>query len=241
MAGIARAVGALLIGFAIAAAPGMPAHAGPRGGVPPPDVQQVFDDEAIPFIRENAQELGGAPSVYQDVDGVTNVAELFVFTPGYLHGAKIGRAYEPTGEWIATITADSVAVGTVRVRVEGGVDPYISQWNGDGELAGKLADADGVDLVEDPPSGAFYAVFGDTIGPLNDAASAILPAPTTLQQFQDVMVPRHAAEESRETHEPGLDGILIPGVVAVAAVTGIAVLSARARGRRSATGSSPGR
>jgi hypothetical protein len=241
MAGIARAAGALLIGFAIAAAPASSAHAGSRGGVPPPDVQQVFDDEVIPSIRQTAQELGGAPSVYQDVDGVSNIAELFVFTPGYLHGGKIGRAYEPTGEWIATITADSVAVGTARVRVEGGVDPYMSQWNGDGELAGKLADAGGVDLVEDPSSGAFYAVFGDTIGPLNEAAVAILPTPTTLQQFQEVMVPRHAAEESRETEEPGLDGILIPGAVAVAAIAGIALLSARARGRRSATGSSPGR
>jgi hypothetical protein len=237
MAGILGSGCAALVALAIAFAAPVAAHAGSRGGVPPPDVQQVFDEEAIPYIHESAAGIG-APSVYkQDVDGIANVAELFVFTPSYLHGGTLGPAYEPTGEWIATVTADFVAVGTVRVRTAGGVDPYISQWNGDGELGGKLADAAGVDLVEDEPTGAFYAVFGETIGPLNFAAVAQLPTPTTLRKFQKLLLARLAADaEAGEPDSPGPGSILTLGAVAVATVAGIVLISARARARRSARG-----
>jgi hypothetical protein len=234
MSGTVRFGCVALVALAIAAAPATSALAGSRGGFPPPDVQQVFDDEVIPYVHETAVEMG-APSVYEDVDGVANITELFVFTPAYLHGSTVGSAYESTGEWIATLTADFVAVGTVRVRIAGGVDPYISQWNGDGELAGKLADAAGVDLIEDEP--AFYAVFGGTIGPLNDAAVAQLPTPMPLPEFQKVLLARLAAQEGSDaTEPPGLESILPIGALVVAAVIGIVLLSARARARRSATG-----
>lgn len=226
MAAAAMIVGALLPSSAI-------------GGVPPPDVQGVFDHEAISFIHESADSLG-VPSVYEDTDGISNVTELFVFTPSFLHGGVNGPAYLPTGEWIATLSADFVAVGTVRVRTADGVDPYVSQWNGDAELGGKLADTTGVDIVEDELSGAFYAVFGETIGPLNFAASTVLPTPTTLAEFQPVLVARLATEgavDAPGTPEPG--GILAITAIVLAAVAGAVVLiSARVRARRSARGSS---
>ncbi|MEQ1737932.1 MAG: hypothetical protein ABL886_16185, partial [Rhodoglobus sp.] len=196
-------------------------------------------DQAIPFIHDSAPP--GAPSVFEDVNGITDINELFAFTPAYLHGGVIGPAYRPTGEWIATITADFLAVGTVRVRTADGVDPYVSQWDGDAELGGRLADATGVDIVEDEPTGAFYAVFGETIGPLNFAAETVLPTPTTLAEFQQILVARLATGDAAEAPDPPEPGsiLAIVGVV-LAVVAGTAVLiSARVRGRRSARGSSP--
>jgi hypothetical protein len=235
MACIARILGTVLCALAIAAAPVDPALAGSRGGVPPPDVQQVFDEVAIPYIHETAPGLG-APSVYEDVDGIENIAQLFVFTPAYLHGSSIGAVYEPTGEWIATITADFVAVGTVRVRTAGGVDPYVSEWDGDAEMAGKLANASGVDVIEDPVTGAFYAAFGGTIGPLNDAAVAQLPTPTTLPQFQQLMVARRESERETDASEPPSPGGILAISGVVLAIGAVVLLSARARARRSARG-----
>lgn len=238
MAGIPRLGCAALVALAIVFAAPAAAHAGSRGGVPPPDVQQVFDEQAIPFIHESSAGLESAPSVFQDVDGVSNISELFVFTPAFLHGSAIGDPYRPTGEWIGTLTADFVAVGTVRVRTAQGVDPYVSNWNGDADLGGKLADASGVDVVEDELAGAFYAVYGETIGPLNSGAVIQLPTPMPLARFQKVIVSRLAGEGAAGAPEPPEPGSILAIVAVVAGVAAGAglLISARVRGRRSARG-----
>ena len=49
------------------------------------------------------------------------------------------------------------------------MDPYVSQWNGDAELGGKLADAAGVDLIEDELIGRVLRGVRGHDRPLNDA------------------------------------------------------------------------
>jgi hypothetical protein len=226
--------------LALAAGAVLPAHAGSRGGVPPPDVQRVFDEEAIPFVLATASGEGGSPSVFEDITGIQDITEVHTFTADYVNGRPTDTAYLPNGEWIAAIMADFVAVGTVRVWTPSGGDPEVAGFDGDGEVAGKLPEAVGVDYIEDPRTGASYAAFGETIGPFDEQAAAELPEPMSLDEFQAVIaVPQGGATVDRGPNQ-GLLAVVVAFVLALA--VGIAVvISARVRARRAATGSTPAR
>ena len=219
----ARIACAALVSLAIAA------------GTAPPDVQQVFDDEALPFIHQASDVGDPSANIFDDANGIANVTEVHTFTDAYLHGEPTATAYEPIGEWVATILADFVAIGTVTVWTpDGATGPEVAGFNGDGELGGKLADAAGVDYVVDPRIGAAYAVFGDTIGPLNDAAAAELPEPMHLDEFQPILAARDG--EGGATAGGSGNGWIALGVaILLTLAIGIAVaVSARVRARGSA-------
>jgi hypothetical protein len=235
MAAAARFACAALVALAIAVTAPASAHAGSFGGVPPPDVQQVFDDRALPFIRENAPQQGGSPNVFQEADGIQDITEVNGFTFDYANGKSTDTPYEPIDEWLAAITADFVVIGTIRVWIPEGGDAEIVGFDGDGELGGKLAEAAGVDYIEDPRIGASYAAFGDTIGPLDDRAAAELPEPMSLDDFQKILFAR--IWQGGATADPGPGVAILIGVLVLTLAVGIAVmLSARGRARRSATG-----
>ena len=69
-----------------------------------------------------------------------------------------------------------------------------------------MADEGRNDLPE--AADAFYAAYGGTIGPLNDAAVAILPTPTTLPQFQQVMLARLENRSGTRPDQPQLRKLL---------------------------------
>lgn len=234
MVAAARLACVALATLAIAAAGVVPAHAGSRGGVPPPDVQRVFDEEAIPFILATASGEGGSPSVFEDITGIQDITEVHTFTPDYVNGRPTDTPYLPNGEWIGAIMADFVAIGIVRVWTPDGGDPEVAGFDGDGELAGKLAEAVGIDYVEDPRTGASYAAFGDTIGPFDERAAAELPEPLSLDEFQAILATPQGGATIDSGPNPGLLAVVIAFVLALA--VGIAVaISARVRARRSAT------
>jgi len=238
MAAAARFASVALLGLAIAAGAVSPAHAGSRGDVPPPDVQRAFDEEAIPFIEATASGEGGSPSVFEDITGIANITEVHMFSADYVNGRPTDTPYLPSGEWIATIMADFVAIGTVRVWTPTGGDPQMAGFDGDGELGGKLPDAAGIDYIEDPRIGASYAASGDTIGPFDERAAAELPEPMSLDDFQAILFARVGQGGATADAGPGA-GLLI-GAFTLALGVGVAVVvSARVRARRAATGSSP--
>jgi hypothetical protein len=235
----ARFACVVFVTLAIAAGAVAPAHAGSRGDVPPPDVQRVFDEEAIPLILATASGEGGSPSVFEDITGIANITEVHMFSADYVNGRPTDTPYLPSGEWVATIMADFVAVGTVRVWTPTGGDPQIAGFDGDVEIGGKLAEAVGIDYIEDPRISASYAASGDTIGPFDEQAAAELPEPMSFEEFQPILFARVSQGGAIADPGPGIG--LVFGALALALAAGIAVVvSARVRARRAATGSSPG-
>jgi hypothetical protein len=91
-------------------------------------------------------------------------------------------------------------------------------------------------LIEDAPSGSFFASNGTTVRPLNRWAREALPEPADMSDLQDVVAAQAVA---RAAGEAAVDGSPVLSVwltalgVALAAAVGLVVLQRR-RGTRSA-------
>jgi hypothetical protein len=167
----------------------------------PPEVQQAFDQEALSFIHRIADNGEGGPNVYEDADRIANITAVHAFTPEFLRGEKTDIVYTATGEWIGTVQAGFSSIGTVTVTWYSMVEaPTVTAFDGDADLGGALDEVTGATLVIDPRSGAAFAVYGDTIGPLNAASAELLPAPESIEDFQPTIAAR--SDEGGSTATP---------------------------------------
>jgi hypothetical protein len=175
--------------------------AGAPADLIPPEVQQAFDQDALSFIHRIADNGGGSPNVYEDADRITNITAVHAFTPEFLRGEKTDIVYTATGEWIGTVQAGFSSIGTVTVTWYSMVEaPTVTAFDGDADLGGALDEVTGAQLIIDPRLSAAFAVYGDTIGPLNAGATAFLPAPVSLDEFQAMLTAR--ADEGGSTATP---------------------------------------
>jgi hypothetical protein len=172
---------------------------GPAGAAPPEipaDVRALVAGDAV------RQADAGAAGIQADFSGARadDVHEVFAFSMDFIEGEETSRPLTSAGRWIASIERDGRVLGTLEVwKPEGGL-AELAGFSADaatGSVLGNLTAAE--ILVVDDPAGAYYAVDGDTVRPLNDWARTVLAGPADLSALQEAVAERHAREVEATT------------------------------------------
>ncbi|UOY00432.1 hypothetical protein [Blastococcus sp. PRF04-17] len=210
------------------------AWAAPAAALPeptiPPDVTDFYTDEAADW----AAALGaGLDSDFSDVR-VGAVHEVFWFSKAFVDGEPTDEPVRPSGTWLGVLQRGDQVLGTLGVwKPDGGRAEPFGLENGVpiATAMGTLAPTEL--LVQDEPTGAYYALSGTAARPLNDWAREYLSEPGDVAALQDVVAARYA-ELANQPAEP-VDPPMLPfalGAMAVTLAAGIGVVLARRRPRQ---------
>lgn len=260
--GLARRAGALAIGAMLAPvwSPTATATATAVTGGLPDDVVRWFASDAAAVVARTQ-----AHAVTADRRPVMGFVEVQVgaptvlttWAPDYVAGLEGAAPVAPVDEWIAPMTDDGRAVGTVTAtRTAQGVVELAFFDDNVSVARGLLSLPDGASVVYDPPLDAYFTVTGDVVAPMSDTSRTELAAPTSVAQFQRRVVaratdggadvsglpatdPRRAmaggsAVTSRgRAHEsgPGVAGWLVAGTLAATGGTALVIRRRRAGSR----------
>jgi hypothetical protein len=210
-----------------------PAPAAP--GDVPPDVAAAFAGEALRDATVSSEsDLTGAVA--------DAVHEVFRFSADFVDGVPTSEPVIASDLWIARLVRDDEVLGAVWVVRPPGAPV---QWAGTSEdrvigtALGQLSPTEL--LIEDEPNGAYYALDGTTVRPLNSWARLALPRPASISSLQDAVAERYAELREQDvdpdyTSPPGLTISFM--AMAVAAVAG-GLLLFLGRRRRAQVGSRP--
>jgi hypothetical protein len=213
-----------------AALVGVVLTAGPAGAAPaeiPPDVRALIAGDAV------GQAHAGAAGIRADFSGsrADDVHEVFLFSMDFVEGVDTTRPVISAGRWMAGIERGDRVLGTLEVWKPAGGPAELAGFSNDvatGSVLGTLAPAE--ILIHDEPNGAYYALDGRTVRPLNDWALKALPEPADLSVLQDVVAAQHARAVEESTihdHPPALTVSLM-----AMTLTGLAGASLAIHGRR---------
>lgn len=167
--------------------------AGPAQAVPPPeiplDVSALFAGAAV------RQAHAGAAGIRADFSGAhaDDVHEVFAFTIDFVEGAETSRPVTSAGRWMASIERADRVLGTLEVWKPEGGPAELAGFSADvatGSVLRTLTPAE--ILIADDPRGAYYALDGETVRPLNDWARYVLPEPADLSVLQKAVAEEHA-------------------------------------------------
>jgi hypothetical protein len=216
-------LGAALVGVVLSA--------GPAGAAPPPEIPP----DVLAFFAGDAvrQADAGAAGIRADLSGARadDVHEVFLFSTDFVEGVETTRPITSAGRWMAGIVRGDQVLGTLEVWKPGGGPAELAGFSNDvatGSVLGTLEPAE--ILIVDDPAGAYYALDGETVRPLNDWAREILPESAGLATLQEAVAERHArAVETSTTggHPPALTMSLM-----AMTLTGLAAASLAIHGRR---------
>jgi hypothetical protein len=173
-------LGCAVVAVVAAVAAGAPARATPAPSIPA-DVRAVFAGDAL----RHAQ--AGAAEVDADFSGarIADVHEIFMFSPAFLAGAPTSRPVTSTQRWMGAIERGVAVLGTVDVGKPRGGPAELSGFSSDAALGSVLLQVSPTEiLIQDAPRGAFYALDGRIVRPLNRRARDTLPGPTALSALQ---------------------------------------------------------
>jgi hypothetical protein len=173
---------AAVAGALVAVIAAGPAQAAPPPVIPP-DVSALFAGDAV------RQADAGAAGIPADFSGARagDVHEVFMFTIDFVEGAETNRPVISAGRWMASIERGGQVLGTLEVWKPDGGPAELAGFSDDvatGSVLGTLTPAD--------PRGAYYALDGETVRPLNDWARDVLPEPADLSVLQNAVAERHA-------------------------------------------------
>jgi hypothetical protein len=149
-----------------------------------------------------------------------------------------------TGSWIAAVLRGDEVLGVIWVWKPDGGPAALQGYSGDAELGATLADVAPTDLlVEDAPTGSWFAMRATTVRPLNDWARDLLDEPTDIAELQAVVAEQAAlrAEQAAEADGGGYAGqvaaVVGPVAIFVVVYGGITLLERRRRPRVAAPSS----
>ncbi len=218
------AVGGALVAVV---APG-PAQAAPTPEIPP-DVSALFAGDAV------RQADAGAAGIRADFSGARadDVHEVFMFTIDFVEGAETTRPVVSAGRWIAGIERGGLVLGTLEVWKPEGGQAELAGFSDDvatGSVLGTLTP--GEIFIADDPRGAYYALDGETVRPLNDWARDVLPEPAHLSTLQKAVAEQHARAVEATTvggYPPAVTMSLIGMTLALVAGASLAIHGRRRR------------
>ena len=197
----------------------------------PPDVGEAFAGTAL------RQAQAGAVGVGADFSGdvrAENVHEIFAFTVPFVTGRPTAEPVVSTESWIAPVLRDDDVLGVIWVWKPDGGAAQLQGWSGDTELGATLADLPPTDvLIEDGPTGSWFALDATTVRPLNDWARELLAAPADITELQTVVAEQAALRAGQEAEADGgelagrIAAVVGPVVIFVVVYGGITVLERR--------------
>src|SRR5688572_26676948 len=167
--------------------------AGPAQAAPPPevplDVSALFAGDAV------QQAHAGAAGVRADFSGARadDVHEVFMFTIDFVEGTETTQPVTSAGRWMARIERADQVLGTLEVWKPEGGPAEVAGFSNDvatGSVLGTLTPTE--ILIADDPRGAYFALDGETVRPLNDWARDLLPEPADLSVLQEAVAEQHA-------------------------------------------------
>jgi hypothetical protein len=222
----AAAIGGVLVAVCVWAGPAL---AAPIPAIPA-DVQASYAGPALRFAQ------AGAEGVSADFSGAVragDIRQVFTFSADFVDGVATTEPVVPTDGWLAGIVRGDAVLGTLLVRKPDGGPAEPSGFSSDVALGSVLEELTATEvLIEDPPSGSFFAWNGTTVRPLNHWARDALPAPADISDLQDVVAAQAAARAAGEADADGSSGLgvsLIAVGAALAVAGGLVVLWRRPR------------
>jgi hypothetical protein len=138
----------------------------------------------------------GDPAAAPDLSGVLRagrVHQVYAFTEEWVRGEASADPAAPTLEWLAPVVRGSDVLGTVRVWKPDGAAAEVAGFDGDTRLAAALQGFEDLPIVEDPSVAEYFALDGDSVLPVNEAAARELPDRADVADFQPVVAARVAA------------------------------------------------
>jgi hypothetical protein len=225
---------AAICGALVAAAAVGPAQAVPPPGIPP-DVKALVAGDAV------RQADAGAAGIRADFSGARadDVHEVFMFTIDFVEGAETTQPVTSAGRWMGSIERADQVLGTLEVWKPEGGPAEVAGFSNDVATGSGLGTLTPTEiLIADDPRGAYYALDGETVRPLNDWARDALPEPADLSTLQKAVAERHALALEATTvggYPPAITMSLMGMTLALLAGASLAIHGHRRR-RRAAPG-----
>ena len=164
-----------------------------------------------------------------------NVHEIFRFSAEFVAGDPTSEPVTSADSWIGGLWRGDRAVGVLWVGQRDGGPAELQGFSADADLARILAEVAPTDvLIDDAPSGSYYALDGTTVRPLNSWARDALSAPAELSEFQETVAEQYALRVAQSADAAtgerwGIIGGSVGVVAILAVVVGGVVLLARRR------------
>jgi hypothetical protein len=200
----------------------------------PPDVAAAFSGDALEWVQRVAPSDG----TYLSGDvRVGEVHEVFWFSTDFVEGTSTDEPVRPSGSWLAGLLRGDEVLGTIAVWKPEGGPAQPNGYSDDVPIGSALGTMDATELlVVDEPNGAYYALQGSTVRPLNDWAREYLPEAGDISRLQDPVAARYTElrnQSAEPAPRPGLPIALSAMAVTLAVGIGI-VLARRLRLRQDA-------
>jgi hypothetical protein len=213
-----------------------PALASPDAPVPS-DVTAVLDDG---LRMAQAGQLG-VDDAFSGEIRADAVHEVFQFSPAFVQGERTNQPVVTTRSWVASIMRGDQVLGTLLVQwpEEAPAEPV--GYSRDVVLGTVLGTLSATELlIDDAPNGAYYALDGTTVRPLNDWAEHNLAGPAELPVLQEMVAEQHAVavEEEAVQDYPSVRTLSLMGM-AFALLAGVSLAIHAARRRRRAGVAAP--
>jgi hypothetical protein len=186
---------AALTAVLVVALSASPAQALPEPRIPA-DVSAAVGAESL----RRAEAWTQATGIDLSRARVDAVHELFMWSTDFVNGKPTAEPVTSSGSWVAAVMSGDRAVGLVWVgRPDGGPAELVGIGGGP-DLADALTGvAPSEILIEDAPAGAWYALEGNTVRPLNDWARGAQPEPAELSAVQVIVAEQTAARLAVDT------------------------------------------
>jgi hypothetical protein len=195
---------------------GSPALATPAPPIPA-DVRAVFDGEALRQAQTGGE---GVDADFSDAR-VGAVHEVFGFSEDFVGGRPTTEPVTSRGLWLGALVRGDDVLGTLGVWRDGGLPAQPNGYSNDVPIGRALMTLTPAEiLVFDEPDGAYYAVDGTTVRPLNDWARSVLPQPADLSRLQQPVADRYAAMKA----QPMAEEPVVPGLTIALVGMGLALL-----------------
>jgi hypothetical protein len=160
------------------------------------------------------------------------------FSPDFVDGKPTDEPVIPAEQWLGALVRGDDVLGTLGVWRNDGGPAQMNGYANDAPIGRALLTLTPAEiLVVDEPNGAYYAVDGTTVRPLNDWARQAVPGPAEISRLQETVVDQYAALRAQplegEPVVPGLTIALVGMALALLVGGGLLVLQQR----RSSVGS----
>lgn len=186
-------------------AAGRPALAAPVPEIPT-DVAAAFGGDAL---RQTQAADEGLDADFSGSIQAGDIHEVFRFSADFIDVVPTSEPVSSGGQWVGTVRRGDDVLGVVWVvKPEGGP----AEWAGasaDVVLGAALGTVAATEiLIVDEPNGAYYALDGTTVRPLNDWARQALPRPADISTLQETVADQYALVRG----QPAEDDVDPPGV-----------------------------
>jgi hypothetical protein len=221
---------ALACAFVAVVVTGGPALAVPEPTIPA-DVRAVFGGEAL---RQTQAAEDGLEMDFSGAVRVDDIHEVFWFTADVLDGVPTSEPVTSSDQWLASIKHGDEVLGILWVSRPPG-DP--ARWAGtsnDSALGTALTTVSASEiLIADEPNGAYYALDGTTVRPLNNWARQVLPEPGNISGLQETIADQYALMREQATDYPDIPSVAISlaGMAGAIVVGGLLLVLGRRRRR----------